>query len=266
MKFSIITVNYNNKDGLRKTIQSVINQDFSDFEFIVIDGGSTDGSVNVIKEYQQQISFWVSEKDNGVYNGMNKGIKHTKGEYINFMNSGDTFYTKHTLSEVNQLLDGSDIIVGSDFNEDPVTKATSITILPIRISMATFFVQTFPHQSSFIKKTLFNDMQYDENLKIVADWKFFLKKVVYDGSSVQLLDLIICRREQGGISNNQVSKVQEERKIVLDQLMPLGIRKDYNTLSKLDYNTMYKLLNLCDNNKAIKILTIIIKILNKLFL
>ena len=265
MKYSIITINYNNRDGLRNTIESIINQSYKDYEFIVIDGGSTDGSVDIINEYKDRITYWVSEKDNGIYHAMNKGVKAAHGEYLNFMNSGDSFYKSTTLEEVDNMMNGSDIIVGSDYNEDPETGKSAITVLPIRISFATFFMQTFPHQSTFIRRSLLDNSPYDEKLKIVADWKFFMNTIAYDESSIQLIDLIICKREQDGISNIQSRKVNEERKKVLSQLLPAGIKKDYDSLSKLDRSTMYKLLNLCDNNKATLILTIAIKVLYRFF-
>ena len=111
MKYSIITVNYNNKEGLRQTIESVIHQTFRDFEFIVIDGGSTDGSADVLKEYDAQITYWVSEKDNGIYNAMNKGIAKATGDYLNFMNSGDCFYTSDVLESVANYESDADFIV-----------------------------------------------------------------------------------------------------------------------------------------------------------
>ena len=98
MKLSIITVNYNNKAGLQKTIDSVVCQTWRDFEWIVIDGGSTDGSKELIEQYQQHFAYWCSEPDKGVYNAMNKGISKAKGEYLNFMNSGDCFYNEYSLS------------------------------------------------------------------------------------------------------------------------------------------------------------------------
>lgn len=265
MKLSIITVNYNNYNGLYNTIESVISQTYKDYEFIVIDGGSSDGSKELLEKYDEYIDYWISEPDNGIYNGMNKGIEKANGEFLNFMNSGDTFYKPTTLEEVINVMDGSDIIVGKDYNEDPITGESAITILPIRVSFATFFMQTLPHQSTFIRQTLFIDNLYDEHFQIVADWKFFIKKIVYDESSVQLTDLIICKREQNGISNIQSKKVNEERKRVLSQLIPAGIQKDYNSLSHLDRSTVYKLLNICDNKKTTVVLTIIIKILYRLF-
>ena len=86
MKLSIITVNFNDAEGLERTIKSVISQTFHDYEFIIIDGGSTDGSVDVIKKYEDHIDYWISEKDGGIYQGMNKGLRQASGEYLNFLN------------------------------------------------------------------------------------------------------------------------------------------------------------------------------------
>ena len=264
MKFSIITINYNHCDGLRKTIQSVVNQTFTDLEYIIIDGGSEDGSIEVIKEYSDKITYWVSERDKGIYNGMNKGIAQAKGTYVNFMNSGDVFYSNDILEKVNRLMDDSDFVIGKDFNQNPKTGEVFTTILPTRISMAAFYMWTLPHQSAFIRRSLFNNSPYDESLRIVADWKFYLDKIVYEGKTVQLLDLPICNREQEGVSTSQASKTIEERHRVLSGLLPPGIHKDYETLAKLDRSTLYKLLNLLDNEKSRKWIIYFIKVLNKI--
>lgn len=264
MTLSIITVNYNHRDGLRKTIQSVINQTFTDYEYIIIDGGSDDGSVDVIKEYSDKITYWVSERDRGIYNGMNKGIAQSKGAYVNFMNSGDVFYSKDTLEKVFSKMNGSDFIIGKDYNQDPETGEAFTTILPRRISMAVFYMWTLPHQSAFIRRSLFNNSPYDESLRIVADWKFYMDKIVYEGKTIQLLDMPICNREQEGVSISQASKTVEERHRVLSGLLPPGIHKDYETLAKLDRSTLYKLLNLLDNEKSRKWIIYFIKLLDRI--
>lgn len=265
MRYSIITINYNNRDGLRHTINSVINQTFHDYEFIIVDGGSNDGSVEVIKEYSDHITFWVSERDKGVYNAMNKGIAQAKGTYVNFMNSGDTFYSHNTLEEVSTYIDESDFVIGKDYNQDPDTGEEFTTILPTRISMAALYMWTLPHQSAFIRRALFNDSLYDETLRIVADWKFYLDKIVYEGKTVKLLDMVICNREQEGMSISQASKTIEERHRVLSTLLPPGIYKDYETLASLDRSTLYKLLNLLDQEKSRKWISFLIKVLNRFF-
>ena len=264
MKFSIITVNYNHRDGLLQTIRSVISQTCKDYEFIVIDAGSDDGSVDVIKEYCDHITYWVSERDKGIYNGMNKGIAHANGSYVNFMNSGDVFYDDDTLEKVETVLDDYDFVIGKDFHQDLETGEVFTTILPTRLSMASFYMFTLPHQSAFIRRSLFDGSPYDESLRIVADWKFYMDKIVFEGKTIKLLDLVICRREQGGVSVAQANKTLEERQMVLSSLLPPGIHKDYESLAKLDRSTLYKLLNLLDQSYGQKYITYFIKILYRL--
>lgn len=265
MKFSIITINYNNCEGLKKTIPSVIEQNYKDYEYIIIDGGSTDGSVDVIKKYEQFISYWVSEKDCGIYNAMNKGIRHSTGEYLNFMNSGDTFFESDILKKIETQLENYDIVVGKEFHQNPVTGETASTFLPSRLSMATFVVSYLPHQSGFIRRSLLETMPYDENLHIVSDWKFYMYQIVYNESSIKLIDLIISKREQNGISNANGTLNNKEREQVIKEVLPPGVLKDYRSLSQLDKTTMYKFLNLCDNDKARHWLTICIKIINRIY-
>ena len=112
MKLSIITINYNNAIGLKKTIESLIEQSYQEYEYIVIDGGSDDGSKEVIWESLRYVSSWCSEKDTGVYNAMNKGIMRATGEYLLFLNSGDYLYDSTVLEDVTSTLSGEDIIYG----------------------------------------------------------------------------------------------------------------------------------------------------------
>ena len=266
MKYSIITINYNNRDGLRHTIESVITQDYNDFEFIIIDGGSTDGSVDVIKEYHHHISYFTSEKDNGVYHAMNKGIHAANGEYLNFMNSGDTFYNKSVLSTVANEINNADIVVGKDYHYDAVNQKGFSSILPSRISMVTFFMETLPHQGAFIKRVLFDNSPYNEKLSIAADWDFYVKKIVVEKCSVQLIPTIVSNREQGGISTTQAIKQKEERDSIIHELIPDGVYRDYETLAHLDKSTLYKLMNICERKKPRKLLTFFIKVINRLFM
>ena len=100
MKLSIVTINLNNVAGLHETIISVLNQSSADLEYIIIDGGSTDGSAELIKEYSDRIYYWVSEPDSGIYNAMNKGIRKASGEYLLFLNSGDALASDNIVEEV----------------------------------------------------------------------------------------------------------------------------------------------------------------------
>lgn len=264
MKYSIITVNYNNKDGLRKTIESVVHQTYRDFEFIVIDGGSTDGSAEMLKEYDKQITYWVSEPDKGIYNAMNKGIAKARGEYLNFMNSGDCYYDIDILEKVAKYNFDTDFIVGKDYHFCEKLQKGHASILPPRTTMIHFFVATLDHQSSFIKRSLFNDSPYNENFRLVSDWIFFTEKIVKEQKKVQFINDIICRREEGGLSEQQQEKNRLEINNYLHQFLPFGVYEDYFTLSKLDKSTIYRLFDICDNNKKRSILTTCIKIITKL--
>ena len=265
MKYSIITVNYNNKDGLRKTIESVIHQTYRDFEYIVIDGGSTDGSADVLKEYDKQITYWVSEKDTGIYNGMNKGISKATGDYLNFMNSGDCFYAPNVLEKVSSYQYDADFIVGKDYHFSNVKQQGHASIQPPRTTMIHFFVATLDHQSSFIKRELFQNSLYDESYRLVSDWIFFTEKIVKEQKQVQFIPDIVCKREEGGLSEQQREKNRKEINQYLQLFLPNGVYEDYVTLAKLDKTNLYRLFSICEDDSKRRLLSICIKLIHKLF-
>lgn len=235
MKLSIITINYNNRDGLRKTIESVVNQTYKDFEYIVIDGGSTDGSVDVIKEYTDKIDYWVSEPDKGIYNAMNKGIDVAKGEYLNFMNSGDVFCDIDTIGCVFKGNPNSDIICGNTMmptRQEP----------PSEITFNTLFSGAICHQCAFIRATLMKKYRYDEKLKIVADRKFFIQALILDNCSYSTIDVDVVNYDTNGFSSNNRALSDYEHASVLEELIPERIRQDYarQTFGVLHGDTDYE--------------------------
>ncbi len=127
-KLSIITVNFNNATGLQKTFDSVFEQTFKDFEYIIVDGGSTDGSEEIIERNRDKINYWVSEKDKGVYHAMNKGMAKASGDYLLFLNSGDHFKDENILLEVMPELDGTGIVYGNIFLVESLTKSWNKTL------------------------------------------------------------------------------------------------------------------------------------------
>ena len=264
MKYSIITVNYNNKDGLRRTIESVIGQTYRDFEFIVIDGGSTDGSADVLREFDKDITYWVSEKDSGIYNGMNKGIAKATGDYLNFMNSGDCFYTPDVLERVASYNTDADFIVGKDYHYSERKQRGHASIQPPRTTMMHFFMGTLDHQSSFIKRELFINSPYREDYRLVSDWIFYVEKIVSEGKTVRFIDEVICRREEGGLSEQQRERNRKEINQWLHQYLPQGVYEDYATLAKLDKTSLYRLFDICNDGKQRKWLIKCIKIIHKL--
>lgn len=231
MKYSIITINYNNRDGLERTIQSVINQTCQDFEYIIIDGGSTDGSVDVIKKYADRIDYWVSEPDKGIYNAMNKGILQAHGEYLNFMNSGDCFYNDEVLEQILIFCD-KDLFIGKVCNVNEKGDIVSYNLEAKQMTMFHFFLSTLPHQGCFIKRGLFENEMYDENLKIVSDWKFFMSCIVNNDCSFTQTSIVITKCEPRGASSNIDELLMEKDKILKEYLYP-GIYNDYKRLSFL---------------------------------
>lgn len=227
MKLSIITVNFNDAEGLERTIKSVISQTFSDYEFIVIDGGSTDGSVEVIKHYESHIDYWVSEPDGGIYPGMNKGLRQAKGDYLNFMNGGDCYHSSDVLEKIFALGSDADIITGEhaenglrNVGKDGVT-------------MLDLYKWAIDHQASFIRREVALRHPYDEKYRIVSDWKFFIEALIFDNCTFFYTDTIVVDVDMKGISNTNVELDKKEREDVLRKLFPERVLIDYQMLASI---------------------------------
>lgn len=227
MKFSIITINYNNRDGLEKTIKSVINQTYRDYEYIIIDGGSDDGSVEIIKEYSDCITYWVSERDSGIYNAMNKGVKKAKGEYLNFMNSGDCLYNERVLEEV-VMISEEDIIMGN-----AITSNGNKFGPHMPVTLYNLCLHGFNHQALFFKQDLFKKHMYDENLKYLSDLKLVIQCLIIDNCSYHFENSYWARYDLSGISSIYPEERNEEKKKILEQLFSLRIAKDYDFFCQL---------------------------------
>jgi glycosyltransferase involved in cell wall biosynthesis len=217
MKLSIITINKDNAPGLEKTIQSVVEQTFNDFEYIVIDGASSDGSANVIKRFADKITYWVSEPDSGIYNAMNKGIKKAQGDYCLFLNSGDYLINSDTLKDVFEEI--KDCPESDIYYTDCVKQNNTIDFIPKLLSIEYFIRASISHPSSIIKKELFlNHSFYNENFKIVSDWAFFLSEFWIHKSRFTYIKTHITLFDTNGISSTQVEENRIERKLVLDDM------------------------------------------------
>jgi len=229
-KLSIITINYNNRDGLERTIRSVVGQTFKDFEYIVIDGGSTDGSVDIIKKYSDRIDYWVSEPDKGIYNAMNKGVSKATGDYCNFLNSGDYFNRNDVLDRLNFNGFAGDILVGVTqyFHcEGDALVFEHLDYPPQKITAKRMIFSSIGHQSSIIKTSLLRRNMYDETLKIVGDWKFFFQSLILHNCQYDITDIVISNFDSTGCSNTNRKVMMEERKSVLSELLPPRILSDY---------------------------------------
>lgn len=217
MKLSIITINRNNSKGLEITINSIVKQTFVEFEHLIIDGASTDESIDVIKKNENGKLKWLSEPDNGIYSAMNKGIMLAKGEYCLFLNSGDYLATNSVLQDLFNLPLCEDIIYGSilmsdgkryDYpNEGDVT-------------FRYFINNTLPHPCSLIRRTLFEKIGfYDENLQLVSDWKFFLIAICSYNAKIKKVGFVISIFDLNGISSQTTNKelIYNERHVTIQK-------------------------------------------------
>ena len=231
MKLSIITVNLNNREGLRKTIDSVVGQTFRDFEWIVIDGGSTDGSRELIEQYADHIAYWVSEPDKGIYNAMNKGIRVAQGEYLQFLNSGDWLVEERTLERCFAHEFTADIAYGDLYiaNHEDIEELRYTEELSLRY----FLHGTICHNSTFIKRYLLVEEPYDENLRIVADWKSFLLQVI-ENRRFEHIDEFIIYYDANGISTNEYELSRQERQSISKDIVPAMILQDYRQMDEME--------------------------------
>lgn len=238
MKLSIVTVNRNDAQGLSHTLSSVWEkQTFQNIEHIVIDGGSTDDSVAVIRQYADKLSYWVSEPDNGVYNAMNKGILRATGDYLLFLNSGD-WLKDDCLSQAFCNLFSEDIVYGNlvfyrsraSFEE---------YIYPDTLSATFLLKYSLGHPSTFIKRDLFDTCLYNENYRIVSDWAFWVKKILLENCSTKHLDQTISFFNMHGISSDEENKslVEKEKTDFLANEFPMPLWELYRERERL-YHTV----------------------------
>lgn len=240
MRITVITVNYNDAEGLKKTIRSVIGQGFDDMEHIVVDGGSSDGSVDVIKRYEKHISAWVSERDKGIYNAMNKGVGMAHGDYVNFMNSGDVYYSSDVLNTVvpqltaeivcgRHVMEGENYIKGGYANSD--------------VTMTDLFTDALNHQSCFISRALLEAHPYREDYRIVSDWIFTIETVIKQNVSLRLIDTVIALYDNRGISNTQEKLRDSERRRYLESILPPRMITDYDSYIRIKKTAVYPYLS-----------------------
>ena len=207
----IITINKDNKEGLEKTINSVINQTFFHMvNFIIIDGDSTDGSKEIIKQYADKLYYYKSEPDNGIYNAMNKGVEASVSPYLLFLNSGDYLSENNVLEKVFQYLDGTDIIYGNEWKVNERYKSPYEAIYPNKLDESFFRRTSLPHQSTFIKRDLLIQHPYDEGYKIISDWKLFIE-AFRTGKSYKHIPFIVSVYDCSGFSYKNSHLMNEEK-------------------------------------------------------
>lgn len=300
MKLSIITITYNNAEGLRKTLASVASQTFRDFEHIIVDGGSTDGSVEIIRQYADNEAIrlqgykatrqekngkaddtlpnrpiasspnrheicWISEKDRGVYDAQNKGIRLAHGEYCYFLNAGDTFCVDDVLERMfspNSLIPSSpnrlpDILYGNEIIVDGNGQRIGIARGVDNPSFVDLYNSCMKHQASFIRRSLFDKYgMYDADMRICSDFDWFFRVIAFhDDVTLQYIDVDIAYFENTGISYHAPELCAKERQQMLDRYMSKRMQRDYAMLGK------YPRLSRVGGNKIVKLL---LRIANRL--
>lgn len=204
---SVVTVCYNAQDTIERTIRSVALQDFNDFEYVVVDGGSTDGTINLIQEYKDNISSWITEKDSGVYDAMNKAVAMSKGVWIIFMNAGDVFYNNTVLSDIFKQFNVSQygVVFG-----DTLFSGNGIQRVIKYGDNRKHKIMPSCHQSIFCKKDLLIENPFDLSYRIAADYNFFYK--LYEQGVPRLyVDLIVSIYEcDNGLSSVNKWKTKKE--------------------------------------------------------
>lgn len=275
MKLSIITINYNNAAGLRKTLDSVAFQTCTDFEHIIVDGASTDESVEIIREYEQSLAFslspltshltWLSEPDTGIYNAMNKGIKLAKGEYLLFLNSGDFLVAPNILERVFvQSLDVDIINARCNVSDNGKVIWTS-PYLP-KVTMKDLYFVGLPHQSTFIRRMLFDKYGvYREDFRYNSDMDFWYRSIAIGNATTHGVDIVTTDYNLDGIStiNAQTEQYKNEVREIFSQGFLPKVLQDYELWKKeRDIYTKYSWI---DQHRGLqKLLFLYYKVFNRL--
>ena len=265
MKLSIVTINYNNAEGLERTLNSVLNQSYEEIEHIIVDGASTDKSVDVIKEYVGKAESgkrkveWVSEKDNGIYHAMNKGIRKASGEYIQILNSGDILaapdVTERMCAELARLEIGDRRLNNGNQIDDRCIddRLTSIPILYGNMmkaysdgkverdncgdagatdSFLYFYRGTLNHDCAYIRRDLFDKYGlYNEDMKICSDWEWYVRAIALGGEQAVYTNIDVTIFDMNGVSENggkNAELIKRERREYLEKILPPSILKDYD--------------------------------------
>ena len=284
MKLSIITINYNNAEGLRKTLASVASQTYADIEHIIVDGSSTDGSVAIIEAYASDVArsasgcvpqgdkgscaavegqdttpangaqplatqdttspeatpphkvTWISEPDKGIYNAMNKGIRMATGEYIEILNSGDILFdanvTQRMIEHLDQINSQNENPIGILYGNMIKVNAQGKVVGKsgyTEYSLRQFYSSTLNHDCAYIRKDLFEEYGlYDEQLKIVSDWKWYLQAIGLGRVKPEYVDIDVTIFDDGGISETNLALRYAERRKVLEEVLSPAVLWDYD--------------------------------------
>ena len=235
MTLSIITINRNNASGLEKTMKSVLSQTCQEFEYVIVDGASTDSSVEVIKDLASSFGDrlkWISEPDKGIYNAMNKGMGMATGEYLQILNSGDSLASEDVVERMYKALEEKDfpsILYGNMLKDMPdgrMLRDRSFAGKPV--TLKSVLHGSLNHSPAYIARSLFEKYgDYDEALKIVSDWKWYLQAIILGEENPVYADIDVTVFDMAGISETNLSLREKELRDELSKAIPAGILADY---------------------------------------
>ena len=255
MKLSIITINYNNAEGLRKTLASVAAQTYRDIEHIIIDGGSTDGSIDVIRDYESAnrssihplTIVWSSKKDKGIYNGMNIGIQRTTGDYIQILNSGDLLAADDVTERMKNALytvhhtpyteNGSPAILYGNMlksydGKTIINRDTCGGDMYTPESFLYFYKGTLNHDCAYICRDLFEKYGlYNEQMKICSDWEWYVRAIALGGEKAVYTNIEVTIFDMNGVSEaygKNADIIKRERREYLEKILPASVLRDYD--------------------------------------
>lgn len=253
MKLSIITINYNNAEGLKKTLASVASQTYVNIEHIIVDGASTDGSVDVIKEYENQLHIthstihllWSSEPDTGIYNAMNCGIRKATGEYVQILNSGDILaapdVTERMMAALHQTSNIQHQTSISIFYGNMLKSYDGKTIISRDTcggkmytpeSFLYFYKGTLNHDCAYIRRDLFEKYGlYNEQMKICSDWEWYVRAIVLGGEKPVYTNIDVTIFDMNGVSESHgknAELIKKERREYLESILPPAVLRDYD--------------------------------------
>ncbi|MCI5151174.1 MAG: glycosyltransferase [Candidatus Electrothrix sp. MAN1_4] len=219
MKLSVITICYNETRLIEKTIRSVLNQTFKDYQYIVIDGASTDGTIEIINKFDNKIDIFISESDKGIYNAMNKGLHYVNGEYVLFLNGGDYLANDRVFENVFASNCKEDILHGymQNIEGDIIKSLPKINIKKYLKS------NTLPHQATFVKKRIFDEIGgFDESFQIAGDYDFFVRAIYEYDANTKYLPVLVSFFNLNGVARMNPQRREHEKLTVQRKVKKLN--------------------------------------------
>lgn len=245
MTLSIVTINYNNAEGLRRTLESVAAQTYRDMEHVIVDAASADGSVDIIKEYADKVDYpvlWSSKKDKGVYNGMNIGIQRATGAYVEILNSGDVLAAPDVTERMVKELEKAEypaILYGNMLKsydgKTIINRDTCGSEMYTPESFLYFYKGTLNHDCAYIRRALFDKYGlYNEEMKICSDWEWYVKAIALGGEKAVYTDIDVTIFDMNGVSESggkNAELIKKERREYLEKILPASVLHDYDTFA-----------------------------------